>query len=79
MAFGVGVILHFLNKLKLEIWHVDVTHLGVQQDNSNMQIQSPWTEIGQHHREAVRENELRRICLCVQRGLELLSKRGNSG
>ena len=37
-----------------------------QQDNSNMQIQSPGTEIGQHHGEAIRENELRRICLCVE-------------
>ena len=40
-----------------------------QQDNSNMQIQSPGTEIGQHHGEAIRENELRRICLCVEIGL----------
>ena len=45
-----------------------------QQDNSNMQIQSPETEIGQHHREAIRENELRRICLCVEKGFELLLK-----
>ena len=45
----------------------------VQQDNSIMQIQSPGTEIGQHHGEAVRENELRRICLCVETFLELLS------
>ena len=50
-----------------------------QQDNSNMQIQSPGTEVGQHHREAIRENELRRICLCVEIGFELLSERGNSG
>ena len=50
-----------------------------QQDNSNMQIQSPGTEIGQHHGEAIRENELRRICLCIEIGFELLSKKGNSG
>ena len=30
-------------------------------------IQSSGREIGQHHGEAVRENELRRICLCVER------------
>ena len=51
----------------------------MQQDNSNMQIQSPGAEIGQHHGEAIRENNLRRICLCVEIGFELLSKRGNSG
>ena len=50
-----------------------------QQDNSNKQIQRPGTEIGQHHREAIRENELRRICLCIEIGFELLSKGGNSG
>ena len=50
-----------------------------QQDNSNMQIQSPGTEIGRHHGEAIRENEPRRISLCVEIGFELLSKRGNSG
>ena len=51
----------------------------MQQDNSNMKIQSPGTEIGLHHREAERENELRRISLYVEIGFELLSKRGNSG
>ena len=50
-----------------------------QQDNSNMQILSPGTEIGQHHVEAIRENQLRGICLCVEIGFELLSKSGNSG
>ena len=50
-----------------------------QQDNCNMQIQTPGTEIGQHHGEAIGENELRRICLCVEIGFELRSKRGNSG
>ena len=50
-----------------------------QQDNSNMQIQSPGTKIGRHHREAIRENELSRISLWVEIGFELLSKRGNSG
>ena len=50
-----------------------------QQDNSNKQIQSPGTEVGQHHGEAIRENELRRISLCIEIGFELLSKRGNSG
>ena len=49
-----------------------------QQDNTNMQIQSPGTEMGQHHGEAIRENELRRISVCVEIGLELFSKRGNS-
>ena len=44
-----------------------------------MQIQSPGTEIGQHHREATRENELRRICLCVEIGFELLSKKAIVG
>ena len=44
-----------------------------------MQIQSPGAEIGQHHGEAITENELRRICLCVEIGFELLSKSGNSG
>ena len=29
--------------------------------------------------EAIRENELRRISLCVEIGFESLSKRGNSG
>ena len=48
-----------------------------QQDNSNMQIQSPGTEIGQHHREAIRENELRRICLCVEIGFELRMSSGS--
>ena len=48
------------------------------QDNSNMQIQSPGTKTGWHHGEAIRENKLRRICLCVEIGFELLSKRGNS-
>ena len=50
-----------------------------QQDNSNMQIQSSGTKTGRHQGEAIRENELRRICLCVEIGFELLSKRGNSG
>ena len=50
-----------------------------QQDNSNMQIHSPGTEIGQHHGEAIRENELRRISLCIEIDFELLSKIGNSG
>ena len=50
-----------------------------QEDNSNMQIQCPGTKTGRHHREAMRENELRRICLCVEIGFELLSKRDNSG
>ena len=50
-----------------------------QQDNSNVQIQSPGTEIGQQHGEAIRENELRRMCLCVEIGFKLLYKRGNSG
>ena len=45
-----------------------------QQDNSNMQIQSPGTEVGRHHGEAIRENELRRISLCVEIGFELLLK-----
>ena len=42
-----------------------------------MQIQSSGTKIGQPHGEAIRENELRRICLCVEIGFELFSKRGN--
>ena len=46
---------------------------------TGMQIQSPGTEIEQHPGEATRENELRRICLCIEIGFELLSKRGNSG
>ena len=46
----------------------------MQQDNSNMQIQSPGTEVGRHHREAIRENELRRISLCVEIGFELFLK-----
>ena len=50
-----------------------------QQDNSNMQIQSPGTEIGQHHREAIRKNKLRRICFCVEIGFELLSKQAIVG
>ena len=50
-----------------------------QEDNSNVQIQSPGTEIGQHHGEAIRENELRRICLWVEIGFGLLSERSNSG
>ena len=50
-----------------------------QQDNSNIQIQSPVTETGQHHGEAIREKDLRRISLCVEIGFELGSKRGNSG
>ena len=54
-------------------------NLHSQQDNSNMQIQSPGTEVGRHHREAMRENELRRISFCIDIGFELLSKRGNSG
>ena len=49
-----------------------------QQDNSNMQIQSPGTKTGRHHGEAIRENEVRRISLCVEIGFKLLSKRGNS-
>ena len=49
----------------------------MQKDNSNMQIQSSGTKIGQPHGEAIRENELRRICLCVEIGFELFSKRGN--
>ena len=53
--------------------------LTEQQDNSNIQIQSPGTETGQHHGEAIRENDLRRISLCVEIGFELGSKRGNSG
>ena len=57
-------------------WVVDSK---AQQDNSNMQIQSSGTKTGRHHREAIRENELRRICLCIEIGFELLSKRGNSG
>ena len=51
----------------------------VQQDNSNMQIQSPGREIGQHQGEAIRENKLKRICICEEIGFELLSKRGKSG
>ena len=43
-----------------------------QQDNSKMQIQSPGTEIGRQHREAIRGNKLRRISLCVEIGFELL-------
>ena len=50
-----------------------------QQGNSNMQIQSPGTEVGRHHGEAIRENELRRISLCIEIAFELLSKRANSG
>ena len=50
-----------------------------QQNKSNMQIQSSGTEIDRHHGEAIRENELRRISLCVEIGFELLSERGNSG
>ena len=57
-------------------WVVDSK---AQQDNSNMQIQSPGTEIGRQHGEAIRETELRRISRCVEIGFELLSKRGNSG
>ena len=44
-----------------------------------MQIQSSGTKTGQHHGEAIRENELRGICRCVEIGFEHLSKRGNSG
>ena len=44
-----------------------------------MQIQSPGREVGRHHREAIRENELRRISLCIEIGFELLSAIGNSG
>ena len=51
----------------------------MQQDNSNMQIQSPGTETGQHHGETITEYELKRICLYVEIGFELLSKGGNSG
>ena len=51
----------------------------MQQDNSNIQIQSPGTETGRHHREAIRENEQGKITLCVEIGFELGSKRGNSG
>ena len=47
----------------------------MQQDNSNMQIQSPRTKTGRHHGEAIRENELRRIRLCIEIGFELLSKK----
>ena len=48
--------------------------------NSNSTfIQTPGTEIGRHHGAAIRENELRRISLCIEIGFELLSKRGNSG
>ena len=50
-----------------------------QQDNSNIQIQSPGTETGQHHGEAIIEKDLRRISLCIEIGFELGSKRGNSG
>ena len=51
-----------------------------QQDNIAIcKIQNPGTEIGRHHGEAIRENELIRISLCVEIGFELLSKRGNSG
>ena len=50
-----------------------------QQDNSNIQIQSPGTETGQHHGEAIRDNDLRRISLCVEIGFDFGSKRGNSG
>ena len=39
-----------------------------------MQIQSPGTEIGRHHGEAIRENELRRISLCVEIGLGFFLK-----
>ena len=46
----------------------------MQQDNSNIQIQSPGTEIGRLHGEAIRENELRRICLCVEIGLNFFLK-----
>ena len=45
-----------------------------QQDNTNMQIQSPGTKIGQHHGEAIKENKLRRICLCVEIGLSFFLK-----
>ena len=34
-----------------------------------MQIQSPVTKTGWHHGEAIRENDLRRICLCIELGL----------
>ena len=50
-----------------------------QQDNNNIQIQSPGTETGQHHGKAIREKDLRRMGLCVEIGFELGSKRGNSG
>ena len=40
----------------------------MQQDNSNMQIQSPGTKTGLHHGEAITENERRRISLCVEIG-----------
>ena len=51
----------------------------MQHDNINIQIQSPGTETGQHHGEAISENDLRGISLCVEIGFELGSKRGNSG
>ena len=57
-------------------WIVDS---NVQQDHSNIQIQSPGTKTGQHHGETIRENDLRRISLCVEIGIEFGSKRGNSG
>ena len=57
-------------------WVVDS---NTQQHNSNIHVRNPGAEIGQHHREAIRENELRRICLCIEIGFEHLSKRGNSG
>ena len=56
-----------------------LNHLKMFLMFTGMQIQSPGTEIEQHHGEATRENELRRICLCVEIAFELLSKRGNSG
>ena len=51
----------------------------VQQDNSNMHNSKSRGETGRHHGEVIRENELRRICLCIEIGFELLSKGGNSG
>ena len=45
-----------------------------QQDNSSTQIQSPGTKTGRHHGEAIRENELRRICLCVEIGVKAIHK-----
>ena len=41
-----------------------------QQDNSNIQIQSPGTETGQHRGEAIRENDLG-WCRCAKSWCDL--------